>query len=76
MTRILKAAGPVVDEEKCVGCGLCEEVCPKDILEMKLRKGRQKGESKWLVVVKDAETCEYCHACERECRNDAIKVGE
>ena len=23
---------PVVDEAKCVGCGACEKVCPKDIL--------------------------------------------
>lgn len=26
---------PVVDEEKCVGCGACERTCPKDLLEVK-----------------------------------------
>jgi NADPH-dependent glutamate synthase beta subunit-like oxidoreductase len=26
---------PVVDEMKCVGCGACERVCPKDIMEIK-----------------------------------------
>ena len=26
---------PVVDKEKCVGCGACERTCPKDILEVK-----------------------------------------
>ncbi len=26
---------PVVDEEKCVGCGACERTCPKDILTVK-----------------------------------------
>jgi len=26
---------PVVDEEKCVGCGACERTCPKDIIEVK-----------------------------------------
>lgn len=26
---------PVVDEQKCVGCGACYEVCPKHILEIK-----------------------------------------
>ena len=26
---------PVVDEMKCVGCGACEKVCPKDIMEIK-----------------------------------------
>ncbi|MBC8392825.1 MAG: FAD-dependent oxidoreductase [Deltaproteobacteria bacterium] len=26
---------PVVDEEKCVGCGKCEKACPKYIMEVK-----------------------------------------
>lgn len=26
---------PVVDEEKCVGCGACERTCPQDIIEVK-----------------------------------------
>ncbi len=26
---------PVVDEEKCVGCGACERTCPKNILKVK-----------------------------------------
>jgi len=26
---------PVVDEEKCVGCGACERICPKNILTVK-----------------------------------------
>jgi formate dehydrogenase beta subunit len=26
---------PVVDEVKCVGCGACAKVCPKDIMEVK-----------------------------------------
>ncbi|MFC1868036.1 FAD-dependent oxidoreductase [Thermodesulfobacteriota bacterium] len=26
---------PVVDEEKCVGCGACERTCPKNILAVK-----------------------------------------
>ncbi len=26
---------PVVDEMKCVGCGACEKVCPKDIMQIK-----------------------------------------
>lgn len=31
---------PVVNEEKCVGCGKCEEVCPKNIMEIKTMSER------------------------------------
>lgn len=31
---------PVVDEAKCVGCGACEKVCPKDILNVRTMSER------------------------------------
>jgi len=31
---------PVVDEIKCVGCGACEKVCPKNIMEIKTMSQR------------------------------------
>jgi len=31
---------PVVDEEKCVGCGACEKACPKNILDVKTMSER------------------------------------
>jgi len=31
---------PVVDERKCVGCGACEKVCPKNILEVRTMSER------------------------------------
>ncbi len=31
---------PVVDEQKCVGCGACEKVCPKNILDVKTMSQR------------------------------------
>ncbi len=33
--KIGKDGFPVVDEEKCVGCGACERICPKGVLEVK-----------------------------------------
>lgn len=31
---------PQVNEEKCVGCGACEKVCPKDIMEIQTMTSR------------------------------------
>jgi len=31
---------PVVDEQKCVGCGACEKACPKNILKVKTMSER------------------------------------
>lgn len=31
---------PVVDEKKCVGCGICENVCPADFAAITVEPGR------------------------------------
>jgi len=31
---------PIVDEEKCVGCGACETACPKDIIRVRTASER------------------------------------
>jgi Na+-translocating ferredoxin:NAD+ oxidoreductase RNF subunit RnfB len=49
---------PVVDEEKCVGCGACERICPKGILEIKTPSER-------LLFFNQAD---HCHApCQQTC---------
>ncbi|MDR0879527.1 MAG: RnfABCDGE type electron transport complex subunit B [Clostridioides sp.] len=67
----------VIDEDKCVNCGKCLEVCPKGIITTK-------PVSKEIVVechstefgkaVKDKciTGCIGCGMCEKECKFDAI----
>ncbi len=31
---------PVVDKEKCVGCGICEQICPKAVMEVRTASQR------------------------------------
>ncbi len=57
---------PVVDEEKCVGCGVCVQVCPVEVFE--LVNGKAKP-------VK-ADQCIGCRACEAQCAAQAITVEE
>ena len=53
-----------VDTEKCLGCGVCESVCPVGAIKVEDN-----------VAVVDADTCVDCGACASECPAEAITVG-
>ena len=57
---------PVVDKDKCTGCGTCVNVCPQGVFELKEGKAE---------VVKP-ESCIGCKACESACPAGAITVQE
>ena len=50
--------------ERCIGCGVCCDVCPHGVFA---RDGRQV----WLV---QPQACMECGACQRNCPVDAIQV--
>ena len=50
-----------VDEDKCNGCGVCEEVCPTWAIDM--------GET----VTIDQLSCMPCRLCEKTCPEEAIR---
>lgn len=54
----------IVNEEKCVGCGLCVIFCPLDALEG------------WGVVKINRETCTDCLKCVEACPVDALEVSK
>ena len=68
-----------IDYAKCTGCGMCFEVCPKDLLISYPRTYRvgltcqSKGKGK---AVKDTCTvgCVQCNACIKECPAKAISI--
>lgn len=53
-----------VDPLKCIGCGMCVEVCPRAVLALDSRKAR--------IVNRDA--CIECGACENNCPVEALAV--
>jgi NAD-dependent dihydropyrimidine dehydrogenase PreA subunit len=55
-----------VDEEKCIGCGDCVDICPVDVYEM---------QDKRSVPVNEGE-CIGCESCIEVCEQDAITVTE
>lgn len=54
----------IVNEEKCTGCGTCEEVCPVEAI--KVENGK---------AVVDQEACVDCGTCIEECIEKAISEG-
>ncbi len=57
--------GPKADQHKCIGCGLCIELCNHSALSLNKKK----------KIVVDDETCVGCGACFLGCRNDALQVN-
>ena len=56
----------IIDEDLCIGCGKCVELCPKKILYMD-------GASK-KCKVSDETKCDKLAGCERVCSAKAIKI--
>jgi NAD-dependent dihydropyrimidine dehydrogenase PreA subunit len=53
-----------LDEEKCVGCGMCLLVCPRAVLSL--------TNSRVEIVNRDA--CIECGACAQNCPTEAFSV--
>lgn len=53
-----------LDEEKCIGCGICLEVCPHHVFKMDSGK----------IQLKNPDQCMECGACARNCPAEAISV--
>ena len=53
-----------LDTEACVGCGVCEIVCPHGVFRMNAKKAK----------IEDVDACMECGACALNCAAGAIRV--
>jgi 2-oxoglutarate ferredoxin oxidoreductase subunit delta len=63
----------IVDSERCKGCGLCINFCPKNVLEL-TRKVNAKGH--FPVHQARPEDCIHCTICCIMCPDVAIQIVE
>ncbi|WP_457558477.1 HgcAB-like fusion protein [Candidatus Harpocratesius sp.] len=54
------------DETKCIGCGMCKEVCPKNIYTL--------DENRNKIVLTNPEKCINCNACIRRCPTSCLQL--
>ena len=54
-----------LDQEKCIGCGICAQVCPHTVFRVEKPKAR----------IFDHDGCMECGACAANCPVGAITVN-
>ena len=60
----------IIDVERCKGCELCVEACPKDALET----SRQVNSKGYLYIVKVDDNCTGCQSCALVCPEGGVTV--
>lgn len=65
----------ILDRSRCWGCDLCNTVCPRQAIELKVqtKEGPQTNTKRVLVDV-DPTKCDYCGMCVCICPFGALKV--
>ncbi|SJZ38756.1 4Fe-4S dicluster domain-containing protein [Selenihalanaerobacter shriftii] len=66
----------LVDEEDCVGCGLCEKACPYDVMIVRSRidKNNNKSVAKKCDLCQDRQEVGKKPACFENCPTNALQL--
>jgi NADH-quinone oxidoreductase subunit I len=57
-------------EENCIGCRLCEFICPPQVIKVEMLKAEKRNYAKTFTL--ELYACEFCELCVQVCPTDAI----
>ena len=57
-------------EENCIGCRLCEYICPPQVIKVEMLKAPGRNFAKTFTL--ELYACEFCELCVQVCPTDAI----
>jgi NADH-quinone oxidoreductase subunit I len=61
---------PQTGEENCIGCRLCEYICPPQVIKVEMLKAEKRNYAKSFLL--ELYSCEFCELCVQVCPTDAI----
>lgn len=72
-----------LDPKKCIGCGRCFKVCPRDVLDLAVRgeepemddEDYDEDDTASVMTIKDAKDCIGCGACGRVCPKECYSYA-
>ena len=59
------------DRDKCIGCGLCETVCPARVIELYTPEGEEKKKIRMYIA-----RCTFCAQCVDACPVNALATTD
>ncbi len=67
-----------VDVSKCIACGICQRVCPSDVIKIEVWKVKEgdKETSKPRSFILDLGRCMGCGLCAEHCPTAAIRMTQ
>ena len=69
--RLKNHVRPLIDKEKCTGCGLCTIDCPARALTIDQSDGRDTYQ-----LLFRQEACDACGVCEKSCPENCLQLLE
>ena len=68
-----------LNQEKCIGCGRCYKVCPRDVLDLVAREldddEDDEDDNMMVMSIANGMDCIGCGACGRVCPKDCYSYA-